>query len=171
MKKQVKLIFGLFLTTAILLNSGCATLFGTRTNNVVLYDAPADLTVTDNGVPVQTERVFSHGKEKSHYASQYSTIYSYYTTGLKLDKKIKHKLELTSAGKTGTIVLKSKVKGIFIVLDIFSTGPIGLFIDGFSKNWKALKPRRIDTPAIINGTKSRRAKRLEKDLEKSLKNK
>jgi hypothetical protein len=171
MKLTLKLVACLSLTSITLLNTGCATLLGSRTADVVLYDAPEDLKVTDNGTPIETERVFSSAKSKTNYENTVTKTTTYYSMGVKLKKKVKHTLELKSAGKSTTLEIKPKMAGGWFVLDLFTTGPIGLIVDGGTKNWKILKPAHIDVPAVLNGTKQRSSKRLKKDLRKSFKTK
>lgn len=162
------MIFGLALTGIVLLNSGCATMFSHKGYDVILYDAPEDLKVTDNGSPVDVHKVFSHSKTKQSYASTTAVTTSYYTSGVTVDKTKKHTLELKSGGKTASIVLKHRVSGIWFVLDLFTTGPIGIIVDASTHKWRKIKNHRIDAPAVINGTKSRSANQLEKDLKKKI---
>jgi hypothetical protein len=171
MKKSLKTgIYIAFISTT-LINTSCATLFSRKTADVVLYDVPKDLEVKDNSVPVTMVEVFSSAKSRTNYENTVTKTTTYYSPGVQLDKKVKHILELSSGGKSALVQVKSKMSGTWFVLNLFTTGPLGLIIDGSTKNWRVLKPRHIDVPALLNGTKQRSAHRLKKDLRKQFKNK
>ncbi len=171
MKRILKFGMSLALLTPTLLNTGCATILSGKNADIVLYDVPKDLEIKDNSVPVEIVKVFSSAKSRKNYENTIRTTTIYSSPGIQLNKKVKHILELTSGGKSVIIQVKSKLSGGYLFADIFLTGPIGIIIDAATKNWKTLRPKHLDVPALFNGTKQRSAHRLQKDLRKSFKKK
>ncbi len=98
---------GMVLGAAFLLQtvSSCATLLAKKEAEVVLYGATRGLKVTENGSPVRVEQVQSHGKAAGE------SVITFYAPGIKLDRREDHTITLNDQGKSGTVVLESKVSG------------------------------------------------------------
>jgi hypothetical protein len=168
MKKSRSIIRAGAICSLALLTGSCATLLAPKNSQVVLYDAPEDLEVTENGNKVKLESVMADAKTRSNYEGTVSKTTAYYTTGIKLDRRKKHQVQLKSRDKTVTLDLKPKMSAGWLIVDLFTTGPIGIAIDAGTKKWKVFKSRNVDVPALFNGSSPRSAKQLKRDLRNQL---
>jgi hypothetical protein len=155
----------------VIFTSSCATLLAPKNSQVVLYDSPTDLEVTENGSRIRIERVMADAKTRTNYEGTVTKTTEYYTNGVKLDRTKKHTLQLKSNDKTVTLELKPRMSGGWLIVDLFTTGPIGIIIDASTKKWKVFKSKNVDVPALLNGTTPRSSKKLKKDLRTSLQKK
>lgn len=137
--------------------TSCATLFSGKTTPVILVNCPKGIKVSDNGSPLSVQRVQSHGKHSSE------VTVTYYAWGVELDKKQKHhKLTFESNGVQKSHDVKLKANGAFVVLDLFTTGPLGIIIDAATKKWRKAKDRHIDVNAVLTGTEPLSQRKLKK---------
>jgi hypothetical protein len=154
----MKTILTLFVASSLL--SSCATIFASKNAEVILSGATKNLKVYENGTEIPVEKVHSHGQ-----AAGDAIIY-FYSSGIKLDRKKNHHIELVSGDKKAEFDLKSKVSGGYVVLNLITTGPIGIAVDASTKKWKTLKPRYIDVDALLNGTQAKSKRQMKKDIKK-----
>ncbi len=154
------------LTALSFFTTGCATILAPKNSSVVLFDAPKDLVVTENGNNVPLEKVLGDAKVRQGYSSTTTTYY--YTSGIKLDRRHAHTLELISGDKKGTLVLKPRVSGGIVFADMMLTWGIGLPIDAITGKWKVLRRHNVDVPAVLNNTRMRSVHKLKKGLRRKL---
>lgn len=112
---------------------------------VFLIDAPGDLSVSSNGEHLSMESDIFAANGKTNGAT------AFYTKCVRLPRKKKATLTLSSGGKTATVALKPKVWGKIAVVDALLTAGFGWLIDIPTGNILTLKPRLIDVPAALAG--------------------
>ncbi|MBI2720686.1 MAG: hypothetical protein HYX39_00780 [Bacteroidetes bacterium] len=158
--------------TALLITSiaftSCATLFTGKTTEVVLVNPPSDLKVSEAGQELKLERVIADVKTKgANSYSHVTTITTFYASGVMVNKKIKkHTLTLESAGKKVDAILKSKVHGGLLFLDIIFFPIPAIPIDAATKKWRVIRNKYVDVPAVLAGTESKSQRQLKKLIKK-----
>lgn len=129
------------------LNS-CGTILNAKKKGkteVFLIGAPSDLSVSSNGQHLSIESDIFAANGKEHGAT------AFYTSCVRLPRKKKATLTLSSGGKTAQVVVRPKVWGKIVVVDALLTAGIGWWIDIPTGNILTLKPRLIDVPAALAG--------------------
>ena len=146
------------------LSTSSATLFSGKTTPAVLIDAPSGLKVSHKSGNLSIERVLAHGTAGHESTTQY------FAKGVMLDKKNKvHNLTLEADGKKGNAEVKLRASGKFFVLNLFTSGVIGIGIDAMTHKWRIAGNKYIDVPAVLNGSESRSQRQLKKYMKKSAK--
>lgn len=159
--KRPSLIFPAAVVAAMFF-TGCATLFSGKTTEVVLVDYTPGLKVYQDGQQLPVVQVKSHQRSRPD-----ASVVEYFTGGVKVNKKKKHQtLTLEQDGKKANVDIKLKASGAFVVLDLFTTGPLGIGIDAATKKWRIVKNKHIDVPAVLDGKESRSQRRLKKVIKK-----
>lgn len=154
------LVIALAATSSLLVTS-CATLFSGKTTPLVLVNCPNDLKVSEDGNKLNITQVQSHGRSGSE------VTVTYFAAGVELNKKQKHhKITFESNGIKKDLDVKMKVNGAFVVLDLFTSGIIGIAVDAGTKKWRKVKNRHVDVNAVINGTEPMSQHKLKKLVRK-----
>jgi len=161
MKTSIKWNGAIFIGAMFL--TGCATLFTGSTTPVVLIDQPRDLRVKNaDGDVLTTERVMADG------TAGYNSTTQYFASGVMVDKQVKsHTLTLESSEGTATTNILLKPSNLMILLNVASSGIVGIGVDAYTKKWRVADNKYVDVPALLNGTEPRSQNELKKYLRES----
>ena len=167
--KQITTLFGIIATMFVLLTS-CGTITG-RLSKVALVDAPRNLSATADGerVEISTDLTVSNLK----VGTNRDTYYDYYSPIVKLDKHKTVTLKLSSSGSSGSVDLKSKFSGNYLLGNMFLTGLTGTLVDVATGNHRQ-HIRFVDVPAVLAGkpmSEWRSKNQLKKAIKRSAKGK
>jgi hypothetical protein len=121
--------------------SGCATLFKGNKGDVYFKGAPAGMEVIADGKKLDLERKqdLEEGSKFGNVASDEAngTITTYYTYGVSLEGLQPRQLTLRLPdGKEATVDLTTGIMWHWVVLNLFTTGGLGLIVDGVTGDWK-----------------------------------
>ncbi|HTA28680.1 MAG TPA: hypothetical protein VK809_12885 [Bacteroidia bacterium] len=145
---------------SIMLN-GCATIFGGM-SPVVLYRYSADMTVSENGVPLEIKKTYFGHKGLGDGGIDY------YGAGIRLKAiKGKHIITIERNGKKTDVALKSKFGGKWLFFDIFLTGPIGIIVDACTGDWRVAKPKYIDCVGELGEEPKKSKHKLKREAKRS----
>lgn len=146
MKKTFLNLIALF-AAGIIFNS-CGTIMG-KMSKVNLVGAPSNLHAKADGedLKIQNDLALSRLKEGMNS----STYIDYYTPTVKLNKHKPVILELSSGNSEGSVELKPKFSGTYLLGNIFVTGVVlGTAVDVATGNHKK-HVRFVDVPAVLAG--------------------
>jgi hypothetical protein len=162
----MKRITTLFSITAILtvFLTSCGTITG-RLSKVALVDAPRNLSATADGERVDISRDLTVSNLK--VGTNGDTYNDYYSPVVKLDKHKTVTLKLSSGGSSGSVDLKPKFSGNYLLGNLFLTGLTGTLVDVATGNHRQ-HIRFIDVPAVLAG-KPMREWRSKHQLKKAIK--
>lgn len=158
--------------TAVLLVllSSCGTITG-RLSKVALVDAPHNLSATADGERVEISRDLTVSNLK--VGSNGDTYNDYYSPIVKLDKHKTVTLQLSSSGSSGSVDLKPKFSGNYLLGNMFLTGLTGTVVDVATGNHRQ-HIRFVDVPAVLAGkpmSEWRSKHQLKKAIKRSAKGK
>jgi hypothetical protein len=160
-----------FLTGTVIsvLFISCGTISG-KMSKVALVDAPRNIQAKANGERVDVEQAQTVSTLK--VGSSGDTYTNYYSPVVKLSKKEKVTLELSSGSNNGSVDLTPKFSGSYLVGNMFVTGLVlGTAIDVATGNHKK-HIRFVDVPAVLAGkpqSEWRSKGKLKKAIKKSAK--
>lgn len=131
---------------------GCATIVKGSAGDVYLRNAPKDIQVYEGETPLNLnfiEDTQSYGFGDSFKDEMNNTSTTYYAYAVTLNPSSEaHTLTLKSGGKTATVELKPRMKSLWLVLNLFLTGPVGIIVDASNGNWDELAPEGGDMKEI-----------------------
>ncbi len=143
--KKVFFHLVLILTISATLVS-CGTISG-KMSKVTLVDAPKNLVAKADGetVDIKSEMTLSQ------MSIDNSRVTEYYAPVVKLNKRKKISLELSSGGTNGTAELTPKFSGAYFLGNMFTSGIIlGTAIDMATASHRK-HVRFVDVPAVLAG--------------------
>lgn len=131
---------------------GCATIVKGSAGDVYLRNAPKDIQVYEGDSQLDLnfiEDTQSYGMGDAFKDEMDKTSTTYYAYAVTLNpSSTSHTLTLKSGGKEATVELKPHMRSLWLVLNIFLTGPIGIVVDATNGNWDELAPEGGDIKEI-----------------------
>lgn len=150
--------------------TSCGTITG-RLSKVALVDAPRNLSASADGESVEIKRDLTVSNLK--VGTNGDTYNDYYSPVVKLDKHKTVTLQLSSGSSSGSVDLKPKFSGNYLLGNMFLTGLTGTIIDVATGNHRQ-HVRFVDVPAVLAGkpmSEWRSKHQLKKAIKRSAKGK
>jgi hypothetical protein len=136
-QKSQSALAAVLLATSV---SGCATLFKGNKGDVYFKGAPAGMEVLADGKKLDLEQ--KEDKEAYTFAASFKdevggTNTTFYTYGVSLEGLQPRKLTLRlPSGKEATVDLTTGIMWHWVVLNLFTSGGVGIVVDAVTGDWK-----------------------------------